>query len=258
MSQINLSIIIPAYNEAKRIVPTLTSIREYIKERKLEAEIVVVDDGSTDSTQYAVTGLADRYVRLEQNMGKGAAIRHGVFAAKGKDILIMDADGSASITALADLEAHRDGADIAIGSRHMAGSVIHIRQSLLRQFISFLGSLAFKFILKLPYADTQCGFKLFSHQSAQAIFKQTVIDRWGFDAEVLTIARILGYRVVEVPIAWHDSRGSNVRAGRAAIYTFEEVLSIWLNMRMGKYKKPKNNSRKGTKVADKSAQEEKV
>jgi hypothetical protein len=150
---------------------------------------------------------------------------------------MMDADGSAPITALHDLYEHRDGAAIAIGSRHLDGSVIHVHQSLLRQTISYLANLVFRTILRLPFADTQCGFKLFSRSAAQAIFKQTIIDRWGFDVEVLTIARILGYSVKEVPIAWHDARGGTLRAGRAAIYTFEEVLMIWLNVRMGKYKK---------------------
>lgn len=237
MKQPELSIVIPAYNESKRIVPTLTSVQRYCRDHKIKAEVIVVDDGSTDATRHAVTGLADLYVRLPRNSGKGAAVRKGVAVAKGEDILIMDADGSAPISALADLQENRHGADIAIGSRHMAGSVIHIHQSLLRQSISYIGNLLVRWILRLPYADTQCGFKLFSNESAQAIFKQATVDRWGYDVEILTIARIFGYTVVEVPIHWHDSKGSNLRAGRAAIYTFEEVLMIWLNTRMGKYKK---------------------
>lgn len=232
-----LSVIIPAYNESKRIVPTITSVYRYCREQDIDVEIIIVDDGSTDATSSAVTGLVDQYIKLPQNQGKGAAVRQGVFAATGKDILFMDADGSAPISALADLQKHRGKAPIAIGSRHMDGSVIYIHQSLLRQAISYIGNQLFRWILRLPYADTQCGFKLFSYESAQAIFKQTLIDRWGFDVEILTIARILGYKVVEVPIAWHDSKGSNLRAGRAAIYTLEEVISIWLNVRMGKYKK---------------------
>lgn len=239
MAQPDLSVVIPAYNEAQRIVPTVTSIVNYFKHHKIKGEIIVIDDGSTDATRAAVTGLAHKYIKLPQNMGKGAAVRKGVFEAEGKDILIMDADGSAPITGLADLMKARGKADIAIGSRHLAGSVIHVHQSLLRQVISYLANLVFRVILKLSFADTQCGFKLFSHDSAKAIFAQTVIDRWGFDVEVLTIARILGYEVVEVPITWHDARGGTLRAGRAAFYTFEEVLMIWLNTRMGKYKKPK-------------------
>jgi hypothetical protein len=116
---------------------------------------------------------------------------------------------------------------------------------MLRQFVSYAGNLIFRVVLKLPYADTQCGFKLFSHEAAQAIFSQTLIDRWGFDVEALTIARILGYQVVEVPISWHDSKGSSLRAGRAAFYTFEEVIAVWLNARMGKYKKVKRRPNKG-------------
>ncbi len=233
-----LSVIIPAYNESKRIVPTIASVIRYLKDNKIGYEIIVVDDGSTDATETAITGLVDQYIKLEQNMGKGAAVRRGVFAAKGKDILMMDADGSAPITELHELYDHRNGADIAIGSRHLDGSVIHIRQSVLRQMISYLGNMVFRVILRLNFADTQCGFKLFSAESARSIFSQTIIDRWGFDVEVLKIAQIFGYTVSEVPISWHDARGSMLRAGRAAIYTFEEVLIIWLNVRMGKYKKP--------------------
>lgn len=236
MKQPDLSVVIPAYNEAKRIVPTITSIQRYFKDNQINGEIIVVDDGSTDATELAVTGLADQYLKQPMNMGKGAAVRRGMLAAAGKDVLMMDADGSAPITALDELQAARGKAEIAIGSRHLDGSVIHIHQSLLRQSGSYIFNLIFRSILKLPYADTQCGFKLFSRQAAQDIFQQTLIDRWAIDVEALTIARILGYKVVEVPIAWHDARGSTLRAGRAAIYTLEEVIMIWLNIRLGKYK----------------------
>lgn len=242
MKKFDLSIIIPAYNEAKRIVPTITSIYRYCRENNIEVEVIVVNDGSTDATASAVNGLANRCINLPENKGKGAAIRTGVFAAKGEDILLMDADGSAPISAYAELMAARGDADIAIGSRHLSGSVIHVHQSLLRQLISYTGNLIIRFVLHLPYADTQCGFKLFKRQVAQSIFKQAIIDRWGFDVEALAIARLRGYKTVEVPIAWHDARGSNLRAGWAAIYTLEEVLLVWLNLRMGKYKKGKSGA----------------
>lgn len=237
MSRPDLSIVIPAYNEAKRIVPTLTSVLRYLKANKINGEVIVMDDGSTDATEHAVTGLVDHYIRLPQNMGKGAAVRKGMLMAEGIDVLMMDADGSAPITELDKLYQSRNNAPVVIGSRHLKGSIIQIQQSMLRQFISYMGNLIFRWVLRLPYADTQCGFKLFSHEAAQAIFSQTLIDRWGFDVEVLTIARILGLKVAEVPIAWHDARGGTLRAGRAAFYTFEEVLAVWLNVRMGKYKK---------------------
>lgn len=236
----NISIVIPAYNEAKRIVPTILSIQRYMRDNQMTAEIIVVDDASTDATELAVTGLADIYLKQPQNLGKGAAVRRGMLAATAPEVLMMDADGSAPIGELADLQVAKskgENVQIAIGSRHLDGSLIHVHQSILRQTISYIGNLTFRLILRLPYADTQCGFKLFSHSAAQAIFSQTVIDRWAMDVEVLTIARILGLKVVEVPIAWHDARGSTLRAGRAALFTFEEVLMIWLNTRMGKYKK---------------------
>ncbi len=233
----DLSIVIPAYNEAQRIVPTLISINEYAKRTKLRLEVIVIDDGSTDATEHAVTGLATEYIKLPQNSGKGAAVRKGMLLAKAPYVLMMDADGSAPISALDELYPHRETADVIIGSRHIEGSVIHIHQSLLRQTISYLANVCFRVILRLPYADTQCGFKLFSKDAAEMIFSQTLIDRWGFDVEVLKIAQVLDLKVLEVPIAWHDSRGGSLRAGRAAIYTFEEVISIWLNTRMGKYKK---------------------
>lgn len=241
MAAPELSVVIPAYNEAQRIIPTITSVIGYLRENKIKGEIIVVDDGSTDATELAVTGLVDQYLKLPRNSGKGVAVRQGMLAAKGRDILMMDADGSAPINALTELQAARDGADIVIGSRHLLGSVIHIHQSLLRQTVSYIANFIFRLILRLPYADTQCGFKLFSRRAAKAIFSRTVIDRWGMDVEVLTIARLLGLKVVEVPIHWHDSRGGTLRAGRAAFYTFEEVLMIWLNIRLGKYEVAKES-----------------
>lgn len=235
--QFDLSVVIPAYNESQRIVPTLTSIQKFASTHNIACEIIVVDDGSTDATEAAVAGLVQQYLRQQVNMGKGAAIRRGMLAANGKLILFMDADSSAPITELPALLTALKEVPIAIGSRHAEGSVVHIQQSLMRQFISYAGNLVFRLVLGLPYADTQCGFKLFTREAAQAIFKQTLIDRWGFDVEVLTIARILELPVREVPIQWHDARGSKLRAGRAAIYTLEEVAAVWLNVRMGKYKK---------------------
>ncbi|TSC66596.1 MAG: family 2 glycosyl transferase [Candidatus Berkelbacteria bacterium Gr01-1014_85] len=196
----DLSVVIPAYNESQRIVPTLTSIQKFASTHHLDCEIIVVDDGSTDATEAAVSGLVQQYIKQKLNMGKGAAIRRGMLAANGKLILFMDADSSAPITELPALLTALEEVPIAIGSRHAEGSVVHIQQSLMRQFISYAGNQIFRLVLGLPYADTQCGFKLFTRQAAQEIFQQTLIDRWGFDVEVLTIARILGLPVREVPI----------------------------------------------------------
>lgn len=210
----DLSIIIPAYNEEKRILPYLNSIEKYVnslKSRKIE--VLVVNDGSRDGTLDVVkSNFKDiKVISLYKNFGKGGAIREGIQLSRGERILIADADGSTPITELDKLmEWMNKGKDIAIGSRYMSHSEIIIKQSLLRRILSRAGNLLIRVVMGLPYKDTQCGFKLFHVVAARFLFKELRNNRFGFDFEILKKARQNHFTVVELPVIWRDTEGSKV------------------------------------------------
>jgi dolichyl-phosphate beta-glucosyltransferase len=208
-----LSIVIPAYNESARIENALCEIVKCIWRRGWDAEVIVVDDGSTDDTAELVTAfsLTDPEVKLVQNRenrGKGYSVREGMLRAEGEIVLFTDADLSAPIEEAQRLiSAIACGADIAIGSRWVNSDRQTHRQPLYRQFFGRCFNLVTRVIMGLPYADTQCGFKAFTRHAAQTVFQLQSIERWGFDPEILFIAGKRGLRVVEVPVSWaHDAR----------------------------------------------------
>lgn len=206
-----LSIVIPALNEEKRIVMTLRKIDEYLRRKKINAEILVVNDGSTDRTEKVVKDLQKKIpnlycINLLKNYGKGYAVKKGVEAAWGKYILMTDADNSTPIEECDHLfAAMKDGADIAIGSRYMKNSHIKIRQPVMRFIIGRLGNLCIRWFLIHDIQDTQCGFKLFKHEIAKEIFSRQKVHRFGFDMEVVAIAQSLNFTVREIPVSWYNS-----------------------------------------------------
>lgn len=207
------SIIIPAYNESQRLALSLEKILRHVAEQRWQAEIIVVDDGSTDDTaeivsQYMRQNSAVRLLKNPGNRGKGYSVRNGMLAAHGDVLLLTDADLSAPIAEAQKLfSAISKGADIAIGSRWKNSHTQTVRQPLYRQFISRIFNLLLRTILALPQKDTQCGFKAFSGHAARAIFPSQKVERWGFDAEILFLARRLNFEVAEIPVQWgHDDR----------------------------------------------------
>ncbi|HEU4412505.1 MAG TPA: dolichyl-phosphate beta-glucosyltransferase [Polyangiaceae bacterium] len=208
-----LSVVIPAFNEAPRLGPTLRTALAYLDARRLRAEIIVVDDGSRDETCAIARGhaLADRRVRwvsLGRNRGKGAAVRTGVNASLGERILYMDADSSTPIAELDRLWAVADrGADVVFGSRGRLSGPARRSQGPLRAALGrAFGALVRGLVLE-GVDDSQCGFKLFGRAAALKVFAHAALDRFSFDVEVLALARALGLRVEEVPVAWrHDPR----------------------------------------------------
>jgi len=235
------SIIIPAYNEGLRLGASLEQITAFIAQQHWQAEIIVVNDGSTDNTaelvrKFASRNAAVRLVSNPGNRGKGFSVRNGMLNAHGDILLFSDADLSAPIAeALKLIAAINAGAEIAIGSRWLDPSLQTHRQSLLRQFLGRGYNLLMRMILGLNFKDTQCGFKAFSRKAARLIFPAQRIERWGFDPELLFIARRAGLPVTEVAVRWGHDRCTRIHPFNDGLQMFLEMLSIrWSDLR-GRY-----------------------
>jgi dolichyl-phosphate beta-glucosyltransferase len=235
------SIIIPAYNEGARVGATLERVLAYVDEQGWDAEVIAVDDGSRDDTAETIRGYAKNNPRLRLlqnpgNRGKGYSIRNGMLHAQGEIMLFSDADLSSPIEEAGKLfAAISEGADIAIGSRWLCSDVQTQRQSAFRQLLGRVFNLSLRIILGLNFKDTQCGFKAFTRRAAQTIFPLQTIERWGFDAELLYLARKFGLKVEEVPVAWAHSEGTRINPLRDGIQMFVETLKIRWNGMSGKY-----------------------
>lgn len=227
----DLSIIIPAYNEADRLPRTLTAVTAYLTAQRRSAEIIVVDDGSTDDTsRLAGQVSAVTVIRHDRNRGKGAAVRTGMLAAAGEWRLLCDADLSTPIADLAGLEAHRSAGDIVIGSRRVAGANVARRQSWWKVVGGQLGNLLIQTFITPGLRDTQCGFKLF-HRRTWPLFTLQRLERFGYDFELLFLARKFGFRVAEAPVSWYNDQRSKVR-GRDYLTTLVDIGRIrWYDAR---------------------------
>lgn len=235
------SIVIPAYNESARIAHALEEVLCTLDANQWDAEVLVVNDGSTDDTAAIVEGLAakDRRVRLMENpinRGKGYSVRNGLLHASGNIVMFTDADLSAPMEEAERLfAAIGEGADVAIGSRWLERSRQTIHQPLYRQIFGRCFNLVTRMVMRLPFADTQCGFKAFRRSAAQTIFQLQRIERWGFDPEILFIALKRGYRVREVPVTWgHDER-TRISYLKDGIKMLEELIYVRWNSLIGIY-----------------------
>jgi glycosyltransferase involved in cell wall biosynthesis len=224
---IDLSVVVPAHNEELRLPATLAAIRADLAERPERCEMIVVDDGSTDGTADVAGALGANLVRLPVNLGKGAAVRAGVSAARGRYILVSDADLSTPIAEYANLRrAIDEGASVAIGSRAVAGARITQGQPLHRRAMGRVFNRLVQVLLLPGVQDTQCGFKLFRADAAQAAFGRSTVDGFAFDVEVLSIIHRLGGRIAEVPVEWHDEPRSTVRPFRDVPEMLLELIRI--------------------------------
>ncbi len=236
-----ISIIIPAYNERERIGHTLDRVLECITGRGWNAEVLVVDDGSTDGTSEIVERYTQVFPSLylvnnPGNRGKGYSVRNGLLQATGDIVMFTDADLSAPIEEAELLfAAISDGADVAIGSRWLDRTRQTIHQPLYRRLFGRCFNGVTRLVMGLPYADTQCGFKAFRRSAAQTIFRLQLVERWGFDPEILFIARRLRYSVREVPVTWgHDER-SKVSYLRDGAKMLQDTMRIRMNSMLGRY-----------------------
>ena len=241
MASPQLSIVIPAYNESARIELTLERVMSCVEKQGWDAEVLVVDDGSTDATPEIVQRWMERYPRLhliqnEGNRGKGYSVRNGLLQAAGEVVMFTDADLSAPMEeAERLLAAIADGADVAIGSRWLDKTRQTIHQPLYRRFFGRCFNWVTRVVMGLPFKDTQCGFKAFKRPAAQMIFRLQRIERWGFDPEILFIARKLGYDIREVPVTWgHDER-SRMSYLKDGMKMLEEMAVIRSNSIAGRY-----------------------
>jgi|SRR5208283_2884964 len=236
----NLSIVIPAFNEEKRIVQTLEAIHRYFGNKSMAREIIVVDDGSSDDTAGVVTAMKKKIpdvhlVRYSPNRGKGFAVKTGVKHSRGEYILFVDADNSTPIEEFEKLQPLLTRHEVVIGSRYVTGSKIVIKQPKYRFLLGRLGNFLIRFFLINDVKDTQCGFKVFQHDAAQMIFSRMKVNRFGFDMEALAIARLLKYSIREVPVDWYNSPESRIRPLKDALRTFLELVYIKLNLWSGRY-----------------------
>jgi glycosyltransferase involved in cell wall biosynthesis len=241
MAHPRLSIVIPAFNESARIEDALARVMSCVAERSWDAEVVVVDDGSKDNTAEIVHQWMVRHPRLHLvqnpgNKGKGYSVRNGLLQAAGDIVMFTDADLSAPMEEAERLiAAIEDGADVAIGSRWMDRTRQTIHQPLYRQFFGRCFNWITRTVMGLPFKDTQCGFKAFKRPAAQVIFRLQTIERWGFDPEILFIARKLKYVIREVPVTWgHDER-SRMSYLKDGMKMLEDMARIRANSLAGRY-----------------------
>jgi dolichyl-phosphate beta-glucosyltransferase len=234
-----LSVVIPAYNEEKVIAQTLEAVTGYFEQAHVPHEILVVDDGSTDRTAETVARLATRLpVRLLRgpHRGKGAAVKLGMLDARGGLVLFTDADLS---TPIAEWEKFapwlRDGYDVVIGSRKVGGAEIRVHQPWLRETLGKGFTWLTNLLLGTSASDITCGFKCFAAPAARRAFALQRLDGWGFDAEILFIARRLGLRIREVPVVWTDDAATKVRLGRDVAWSLLELLAVRVGAWQGHY-----------------------
>jgi glycosyltransferase involved in cell wall biosynthesis len=242
----SLSIVIPAYNEEGRIGRSLDEILAFLSSADYVAEVIVIDDGSNDQTSrrvedrvksFSAAGHQLRVLKNDPNRGKGYSVKRGLTESRGEIVLFTDADLSSPITEAPKLIAPiaERRAEVAFGSRALNRKLIGKRQPVLRDFGGRIFNLLMKAITGLKFKDTQCGFKAFKREQALPVFNLQSIDRFGFDPEILYIAKKQGLRLLEVPVVWNDSEGSKISFFSDSLKMFADLVRIRMNDLSGRY-----------------------
>lgn len=232
---IEISVVIPTYNEEAKISETLKSVLAYLVKNFSSYEVIVVDDGSYDHTLQEVKKYSQ--VKILKNLinhGKGYTVKKGILASQGELILFMDADNSTDISELAKLQPYIKDFPVVIASRAVEQAQVLKRQNLAKVFLGRLGNKLIKYTLGLKINDTQCGFKLFQAQT-KILFEKLTIDRWGFDFELLFLAKIFHYPIKEVPVVWYNRQASKVKM-ISYLQSLIQVFQVRINYLFNKYK----------------------
>jgi dolichyl-phosphate beta-glucosyltransferase len=235
-----LSVVIPVFNEERRLGKTLKRVGEYLGDQSYSSEVLIVDDGSRDRTievaGSAGLGASLRVIHHQVNQGKGAAVRTGMAQTRGQFALFSDADLS---TPIEEIEAFwpkfNSGFDIVIGSRGLPESQIQVHQNIIRETMGRTFNLMVRWLVLPGIHDTQCGFKMFNRRAVEAIFPRCRLDGWAFDVELLALAQRLGLRIAEAPIRWINSPDTRVRALSASTQMLLDLLRLRRRLRKGDF-----------------------
>jgi len=231
---VELSVVVPAYDEATRVGPGLRRAGDYLRARGIGFELLVVDDGSRDATAEVAAAAGARVLRHERNRGKGAAVRTGVLACAGERVLVSDADFSTPIEELEKLEPRLRDADLVLGSRALADSVITERQPVYRELMGKTFNLLIRCLGVRGFRDTQCGFKLARGEAARALCSELTVAGFAYDVELIWLALARGRRVVEVGVVWANSPDSRVDPVRSSLGMIRDVLLMRWRHRGGR------------------------
>lgn len=243
-NQIYLSVVIPAYKEKERIGSNLLEIEKFLADKNFEYEVIIVVDGSPDNTAEVAGNYAKqvknlRIINNDANHGKGYVVRQGLLEAKGKYVVFLDADGSTSITHvekfLPELE---KGTDVIVGSRKIKGAFVQVHQPKYREVMGEGGNWLIRIVLGLwSFPDTQCGFKMLTGKAAHEVAKRMVVDRFGFDFELIILAKELGFKVKQMPVRWMNEEGSTVSltGPNGFIQVLIDLFKTKLRLITGKY-----------------------
>lgn len=237
---IKLSVVIPVYNEEKRLPPTLDDVLKYLKKQDYEWEIILVNDGSTDKTVKIIKKYIQKENRIrlidnKTNQGKGAVVKQGMLEARGDWRLFMDADSSTKIEELDGFWKYANDYQILIASRYCKNARILVYQSMTRRLMSRFGNILIQIFIGWRIKDTQCGFKLFSKNAAEKVFEKQTLKRWSFDIELVAIAKNHKFKIKEIPVCWKEAKGSKLKIYQTSYRTLRDLLKIKWNLIKGKY-----------------------
>lgn len=238
-----LSLVIPAYNEEAILEKNLSTVISFLKKKNYTWEVVVADDGSSDTTREIVKKLSSKGVRLtalKENQGKGAALKRGVLSAKGEYIVFTDADLSVSISYLDILLTALRNSDVAIASRRIKGAVIKRHQPFAREVMGRVFTLLTQIVVGSRIPDFTCGFKGFRRNAGLKVFSRSIVKRWSYDAEIIFLSKKFGYSISQIPIVWENREDTRVRLGSAVITSFVDLIKIRIFDLLGYYDENKN------------------